>query len=289
MNESHIDIDGLTVRRRLVPAGEVRLLVHDVGVGEPLVLLHGGGPGASALGNFSGNLVDLAQHFHVIGVDMPGYGGSDKPEYAGPYQPFAAEAVAAALAAIGVERATLLGNSLGGGVSVHLALVRPDLVAKLVLVGAAGAAPSFIVPSPSEGTKHLTGFYAPPGPSPEKMEAFMKVMLYDHALVTPEMVAERYAQAVDPEVRQGVERVYAALAGGASVMGEEIWKQVGNIAQPTLLVWGRDDRMLPLDGALYMLSRMANARLHVFSRCGHWSQHEHRDEFNRLVVDFVSH
>lgn len=289
MTSRQVNIDGITATRSRVAAGSVELLVHEVGDGAPLVLLHGGGPGASALGNFRGNIQALSEHFRVIAVDMPGYGGSDKPTYDEPYQRFAATAVRAALSELGIGRANFLGNSLGGGVSVHIAVMFPDLVSKLVLIGAAGAAPSFIVPSPSEGTRHLTGFYAPPGPTPERMEAFMKVMLYDQSLVNEEMVAQRFAESIDPEVREGVGRVYAALGGGASVTGEEIWKRVPEVFQPTLLVWGRDDRMLPLDGALYMLSRMPDVQLHVFSKCGHWAQVEHRDAFNRLVVDFLDH
>ncbi len=284
-----VQIDGLDVVRRTVPCGTVRLRCHDVGSGAPVVLLHGGGPGASALGNFAGNLPELSKHFRVLAVDLPGYGGSDKPVYDGPYQPFAADSVAALLDALEVPKAAVIGNSLGGGVALHLALGHAAKVDKLVLIGAAGGSPSFIVPSPSEGTRHLTGFYAPPGPSPERMEAFMRVMLYDQALITPEMVQSRFAEAVVDEVRVGVERVYAALAGGASVTGEQLWKRVDEVKHPTLLVWGRDDRMLPLDGGLYLLSRMGDARLHVFPRCGHWAQLEHRDAFNRLVTDFLSH
>jgi pimeloyl-ACP methyl ester carboxylesterase len=289
MSSTDVDIDGLRATRHVVDAGAVRLAVHELGAGEPVVLLHGGGPGASAIGNFRGNLEALAAHFRVFAVDMPGYGGSDKPDYDEPYQGFAATSVVAGLRALGVERVSLLGNSLGGGVAVHIAVMLPHFVDKLILIGAAGAAPSFIVPSPSEGTRHLTGFYAPPGPSPERMEDFMRVMLYDHSLINNEMVEQRYQEAIDPEVREGVEKVYSALAGGASVTGEEIWKRVPDVKQQTLLIWGRDDRMLPLDGALYMLSRMQNSRLHVFARCGHWAQLEHRDEFNRLIIDFVSH
>lgn len=271
----------------MVEAGGLRLFVSDAGDGPPVVLLHGGGPGASCAGNFAGNVPALAQRLRVLGMDLPGYGQSDKPEYDGPYIPTAARAVLAALDTLGIERASIIGNSLGGGVGVQMAIDAPERLERLVLIGAAGAAHSVVTPSPSEGIKHLTGFYAGTGPSREKMEAFLRVMLFDQSRVTPELVDARYQAAIDPERRDGVLRVYQALAGGATVSGEQLWQRLDQVRCPVLLMWGREDRTLPLDGGIFMLTHIPDARLHVFPRCGHWAQVEHQAEFNRLAIDFL--
>lgn len=273
---------------RLIEAGDVRVHVVDAGAGPPVVLLHGGGPGASFAGNFTGNIPYLSSRFRLLGMDLPGYGSSDKPEYDGPYMPFAAEAVFGTLDTLGLDRVSVIGNSLGGGVALHMALLHPERVDRLILIGAAGGAHSVITPSPSEGIKHLIGFYEDPGPSLSKMEGFLRVMMYDQSKVTPAVVQERYEAAVDPERREGVLRVYRALAGGATVSGEEVWKRLDEVTCPTLLVWGRDDRILPLDGGIFMLGHLADARLHVFPRCGHWAQVEHQAAFNRLAFDFLT-
>src|ERR1700745_331578 len=95
------------------------------GQGLPVVMLHGGGPGASGLSNFRRNLPVFAERFRTLVVDQPGYGKSDKPEVRGNYFTFAAEALNDLLDELGVEKAHLVGNSLGGGTAVRFALTYP--------------------------------------------------------------------------------------------------------------------------------------------------------------------
>jgi pimeloyl-ACP methyl ester carboxylesterase len=114
-------------------------------------------------------------------------------------------------------------------------------------------------------------------------------MMFDAGKVDPEVLEERYQAAVDPDAMAMAQAVFKAVQSGETVMvAEELWRDVHRISQRTLLTWGRDDRVLPLDSALFMLRYMPDARLHVFPNCGHWAQAEHTVEFNRLVVDFLN-
>jgi 4,5:9,10-diseco-3-hydroxy-5,9,17-trioxoandrosta-1(10),2-diene-4-oate hydrolase len=106
---------------------DMRLHYHEAGVGngETVVLLHGGGPGASSWSNFSKNIAVLAQHFHVLAVDQPGYGHSDKHTEHEQYNRYSGTALLNLFDHLGIERAALVGNSLGGGTAVRFALDIP--------------------------------------------------------------------------------------------------------------------------------------------------------------------
>jgi pimeloyl-ACP methyl ester carboxylesterase len=273
----------------------IRIHYHDTGVrtaaaGErpPLVLLHGGGPGASGWSNFSQNVPGLAEHFRVLVVDQPGYGKSDKPVVKDGVWTYNAWALDELLGSLGIERAHLVGNSLGGGTALKMALDFPDRVDRLVLMGPAGGALNMLSPDPSEGLKVLFSFYAPPGPSIEKMQNLIDVMTFESRAVPPEVLEDRFASATAPDAVDYAMRLFHAFGTDGAGLPEELWRDVDKIPHKTLLTWGRDDRVLPLDGAFFMLKRMRDARLHVFPRCGHWAQLEHRDEFNALTVTFLT-
>lgn len=270
---------------RRAKAGDITLHYNEAGEGPVLVMLHGGGPGASSWSNFKQNLPGLSQHFRVLLVDQPGYGGSDKPEVSEPFWTYSARAVKNLLDELGIEKAHFVGNSLGGGTTLKFAHDYPDRADRLVLMGPGGGALSLLSPEPTEGIKLLMDFYAPPGPSREKMDAFIRIMLYDHSLVTEELVEERYRAATDPETMRGAMNVLAGIANRSQEA--ELWRFLDQVPHRTLLTWGRDDRVLPLDGAFFALKRMPDARLHVFPRCGHWAQLEHLDEFNWLTINFL--
>jgi len=274
---------------RTAKVGDLSLHYHEAGSGTPLVLLHGGGPGASAWSNWKLNIGPLAERFQVLMVDQPGYGRSDKPVVEGGMWTFYARVVRDFMDELGLEQAHLVGNSLGGGTTLKFALDYPDRAGRLVLMGPAGGTLPLTSPWPSEGIKMLFGFYAPPGPSREKMEALVNVMSYTPVDAGSELVEERYRAAVEPEAVAFAGALFKAFQSGEAVMvAEELWREVHRIGHRTLLTWGRDDRVLPLDGALYMLRYMPDARLHIFPNCGHWAQAEHAVEFNRLVVDFLT-
>src|SRR6266487_1559805 len=191
---------------RFAQAGDLRLHYHEAGPadwgaapGTPVVMLHGGGPGASAWSNFGRNLGVFARRFRTLMVDQPGFGRSDKPPVAGQYFTFAAGALAGLLDDLGIDKVHLVGNSLGGGTAVRFALRYPERAGRLVLMGPGGLSLNVFAPDPTEGVKRLMEFAAPPGPSREKLAAFLRTLVHDQRLITDELVAERYAAASDPE------------------------------------------------------------------------------------------
>ncbi|MEV0084341.1 MULTISPECIES: 4,5:9,10-diseco-3-hydroxy-5,9,17-trioxoandrosta-1(10),2-diene-4-oate hydrolase [Saccharopolyspora] len=282
-----VDFD-TTSRTAKLPSG---LTLHYHEAGDPsastVVMLHGGGPGASSWSNFSRNIGVFAEDFHAIAVDQPGFGRSDKPTEHGQYFTHSATALLELLDELGIERAHLLGNSLGGGTAVRFALNHPDRAGRLVLMGPGGLSLNAFAPDPTEGVRKLSAFGAPPGPSKEKLADFLRAMVYDQSLITDELVDERYAAASSPE------SLAAMRAMGASFMHPDtfeegmLWREAYRLRQRVLLIWGREDRVNPLDGALVALKLIPRAQLHVFGRCGHWAQVEKFAEFNRIAKDFL--
>jgi 4,5:9,10-diseco-3-hydroxy-5,9,17-trioxoandrosta-1(10),2-diene-4-oate hydrolase len=265
----------------------LRLHYHEAGTEhvDTVVLLHGGGPGASAWSNFGRNIGVFAKRFRVLAVDQPGFGRSDKPTEHPQYFTHSADALAGLLDALEIPgRVHVVGNSLGGGAAVRFALNYPDRAGRLVLMGPGGLSTNVFAPDPTEGVKRLAQFGA--DPTREKLEAFLRVMVYDQKLITPELVDERFEAARTPESLAAMAAMGASFAGPDFEQGM-LWREAYKLRQRVLLIWGREDRVNPLDGAFVALKQIPRAQLHVFGRCGHWAQLEKFDEFNRLAMAFL--
>jgi 4,5:9,10-diseco-3-hydroxy-5,9,17-trioxoandrosta-1(10),2-diene-4-oate hydrolase len=254
--------------------------VHVAGDSEQtLVLMHGGGPGASGWGNFRDNVPDLARNFKVVMIDTPHFGASDKPLERYIDAAWYAEIVSEALVQLGIDRAHFVGNSLGGSVAIHLALTHPEQVDRLVLMGTAGSLAMFSA-LPTEGAKHLMGYYRGEGPTRAKLEAFIRSMIFDQSRITPEFLDARYEASIQPELMVEREIDFEAMFN--------LWREVHKVPHKTLLVYGRDDRVVPWDTGLLLLRLMPKADLHIFSRSGHWTQWERSAEFNAVVQNFLT-
>ncbi|BBZ02493.1 4,5-9,10-diseco-3-hydroxy-5,9,17-trioxoandrosta-1 (10),2-diene-4-oate hydrolase [Mycolicibacterium chitae] len=265
---------------------DMRLHYHEAGdpSAPPVVLLHGGGPGASSWSNFSRNIAVLAQHFRVLAVDQPGYGHSDKHTEHEQYNRYSATALLNLFDHLGIERAPLVGNSLGGGTAVRFALDNPKRAGRLVLMGPGGLSTNLFAPDPTEGVKLLGRFTMEP--TRENLEKFLRIMVFDQKLITPELIDERFAIASTPESLAAAKAMGKSFAGADFELGM-MWRDIYKLRQPVLLIWGREDRVNPLDGALVAIKQIPRMQLHVFGQCGHWAQLEKFDEFNKLTVDFL--
>lgn len=276
---------------RTAKAGDVTLHYHEAGEptglggGLPLVMLHGGGPGASAWSNFGRCLDRFAQDFRVLLVDQPGFGPSDKPTVEGNYFRFSAGKLAAFLDELGLERIHLLGNSLGGGTATRFALEYPERVGRLILMGPGGLQQPIFTPDPSEGLKRLYEFGG--DPTPERMRAFVSVMVHNQKLVTDELVQERFAAATAPGSREAMASLGASFMSPETYEDGLLWRDAYKIRQRTLLTWGREDRVNPVDGAFLALKLIPKASLHVFPNCGHWAQIEAAEEFHAVAREFL--
>jgi pimeloyl-ACP methyl ester carboxylesterase len=259
----------------------VKIHYNEAGSGDAVVMLHGGGPGASGWSNYATNVGPLSERFRVILMDMPGYGKSDPVVITGGRAAFNARIISGLLKQLDIPRAHLIGNSMGGGSVAKTAIDFPDQVNKLVLMGAAGGCgPSYFVPMPPEGIKLLNGVFA--NPTREGLEAMIKVFVYDSSFLTPELLEQRFRATIDNPAHLEARK--------KSTPGmEDLSADLPKIQAKTLVIWGRDDRFVPLDHALSFLWRIPDAQLHVYSRCGHWAQYEKSDEFNRLITDFLTH
>ena len=276
---------------RFADAAGMRLHYHEAGPadpdGLPVVLLHGGGPGASGWSNFGRNLPVFAARFRTILVDQPGFGQSAKPPVTGNYFTFSAGALAGLLKTLGIEQVHLVGNSLGGGTAVRFALDYPERAGRLVLMAPGGLGLNVFSPDPSEGVSRLARFAAPPGPSREKMAAFLRTLVHDQRVLTDELIDERFAAASDPAALAALASLGASFFDPATAEDGLLWREAHRLRNRVLLIWGREDRVNPLDGALVALKVIRRAQLHVFGGCGHWAQLEKFDEFNRLAISFL--
>jgi 4,5:9,10-diseco-3-hydroxy-5,9,17-trioxoandrosta-1(10),2-diene-4-oate hydrolase len=287
-----VRVDTETTSRFATIANGLRLHYHEAGppgpqARPPVVLLHGGGPGATAWSNFGRTLLVFSRSRHCLAVDQPGFGRSDKPAEHGQYFTFSAEALAGLLDELGIARVHLVGNSLGGGTAVRFALRYPERVGRLVLMAPGGLSLNLTSADPTEGVIRLGQFGAPPGPSREKLAAFLRTLVFDQSLITDELIEERYAAASSPESLRAMAAMGASFYRRESLEEGLLWREAHRLRHPTLLVWGREDRVNPLDGALVPLKLLRNGQLHVFGGCGHWAQLEKFDEFNQLALNFL--
>jgi 4,5:9,10-diseco-3-hydroxy-5,9,17-trioxoandrosta-1(10),2-diene-4-oate hydrolase len=264
------------------------VFVTDTGGDAPaVVLLHGGGPGASGLSNYSRNTEALSRRFRVLVPDMPGYGRSSKHvDHSDPFG-YLADTIRGVLDELGIGRAHLVGNSYGGAAALRLALDTPQRVGKLVLMGPGGIGTTRGLPT--DGLKSLLSYYGDEGPSREKLATFIRTYLvYDGAAVPDELIDLRYQASIDPEV---VANPPLRRPSGLRTL----WrmdltrdKRLRRLATPTLVLWGRDDKVNRPAGGPMLLNLMPNAELVMTSHTGHWMQWERAELFNQLVADFLS-
>jgi len=259
--------------------GDFRLHYNEAGTGPAVVMLHGGGPGASGWSNFQRNIGPFSEGFRTLLVDMPGFGKSDSVVVTEPRSQHTARAVCGLLDSLGIEQASFVGNSMGGAASINFAIDFPDRIDKLVVMGSAGAGQSIFTPMPTEGIKVLNQVFE--NPTAEGMRRLIQLMVYDASFLTEELLQGRLQAALNPGHLEARKKSSSAQRNFAA--------ELGNVKARTLIVWGRDDRVVPLDTGLRLLAAIPGAQMHIFGQCGHWAQFEHAEEFNRLVMDFLSH
>jgi pimeloyl-ACP methyl ester carboxylesterase len=280
------------LREISTPAGVLRY--YDFGdygpeSAEPPVLLflHGSGPGVTGWRNFRGILPAFAEHFRCLVLEFPGFGVSD--DFGGHPMVTAQRAVVPFLDALGVDTVSIVGNSMGGGVGINFAIRNPGRIARLVTIGGVGT--NIFSPGPSEGIRLLQEFTE--DPTRQRLVDWLKSMVYDQSLITDELIEERWQLATDPETLAAARRMYGKAAFAAMTAAMEAadtpmpWAVMHKVAAPTLLTWGRDDRVSPPDMALIPMRTIPNAELHVFPRCGHWAMIEAKEAFECTVLGFL--
>lgn len=273
MNASNPEI-GRTVR-----AAGIGTNLHDVGAGPPVLLIHGSGPGVSAWANWRLLVPKLAEQARVIAPDMVGFGYTERPpgvRY--DMDTWVGQAVGV-LDALGIERTDLVGNSFGGALALALAIRHPKRVRRLVLMGSVGV--SFPI---TEGLDAVWGYT----PSVQNMRRIMDVFAHDRALITDDLARMRYDASVRPGVQEAWDAMFPAPRQRWVDAMASPEASIRALPHQTLVVHGREDRVIPLSNSLTLAQWIPRAQLHVFGQCGHWTQIEHAARFARLVGDFLA-
>ncbi|MFI1035853.1 alpha/beta fold hydrolase [Streptomyces sp. NPDC020951] len=275
MQESMLDVAGK------------KIFVAETGEGLPVLLLHGGGPGASGVSNYHRNIAELAKEYRVIVPDLPGYGRSTKGvDGADPFG-YLADAIRGLLDELGLDKAHMVGNSYGGACALRLALDTPDRVDRMVLMGPGGIGTTRALPTP--GLNSLLNYYSGDGPSQLKLEKFIRNYLVFNAADVPDSVIDaRYRDSIDPEV-------VAAPPLRRPKSLRALWKmdftrdaRLSRLPVPTLVLWGAADKVNRPAGGRMLSERMPNCDLYEVANTGHWVQFERAELFNRLCADFLA-
>ena len=264
---------------RTIDVGGIRTVYHDHGDGPVLVLLHGSGPGVSAQQNWQTIIPRLAERYRVVAPDLAGFGGTDySPDESYDIKLWSRHLLGF-LDALGIESPLLVGNSFGGGLSLAVAARHPDRIAGMVLMGT--PAGEFVQ---TEGLR--SGWFYEP--NREAMRRVLELFPHDPAVVTDEMVEERYVASARP----GAQEAFRRLIPKPGPEGETIVRGVSEsvlaaLPHRVLVLHGREDAVVPPECGLRIAHNVPRADLHMFGGCGHWVMLERPDAFVELVSDFA--
>ena len=262
-----------------IDAGGVKTNYLEAGQGPPVVLIHGSGPGVTAYANWRLVIPALAERFRVIAPDMIGFGFTERPdgvEYG--VQTWADQTVAV-MDSLGIQKASLVGNSFGGAIALRVAVQHPDRVDRLVLMGSMGV--DFPI---TEGLDRVWGYE----PSFENMRKVLDVFAYNRELVPDELAEVRYRASMQPGFQESFSAMFPAPRQRWVDAMRTADQELRKLQHKTLIVHGREDQVIPVDTSLHLMQLLENGDLHVFSHCGHWVQIERSADFNRIVGDFLA-
>jgi 4,5:9,10-diseco-3-hydroxy-5,9,17-trioxoandrosta-1(10),2-diene-4-oate hydrolase len=271
---------------RTVQVGQRQIHLVELGAGPAVLMLHGGGPGASGLSNYSRNVEALAQRFRVLVPDLPGYGRSTKGVNVD--DPFGdlATTMLGLLDALGIAGAHVVGNSLGGACALRMALEQPARIGRLVLMGPGGVGIS--QNAPTAGLKRLLGYYAGEGPTLDKLRTFIcEDLVFDGSRISEEVLRERFESSIDPEVIANPPLRAPKDLEAFKRLDFLLDTRLPKLGNPTLALWGTEDRVNPCSGALALQAKLPACDVYLFSRTGHWVQWERSQEFNAIVAAFL--
>ncbi|MFF4269878.1 alpha/beta fold hydrolase [Streptomyces sp. NPDC001536] len=279
-----------TMQETTYDIGGRKIFAAQTGDGPPVLLLHGGGPGASGVSNYARNIAELAKEYRVIVPDLPGYGRSTKGVDGTDPFGFLADGIRGLLDELGLEKAHLVGNSYGGACALRLALDTPDRVERMVLMGPGGIGTTRALPTP--GLNSLLNYYNGDGPSRAKLEKFIRNHLVFNAADVPDSaIDERYRASIDPEV---IAAPPLRRPSGPGAL-RTVWKmdftrdpRLSRLPVPTLVLWGAQDKVNRPSGGRMLAERMPNCDLYTVANTGHWVQFERAELFNRLCAGFLA-
>jgi pimeloyl-ACP methyl ester carboxylesterase len=245
----------------------------------PIVLLHGSGPGVSALANWRFAMPELATTHRAVAPDLIGFGQTSTSRPARVDLGAWVEHVAELADALELGRFHLVGNSMGGAIAYAFAAAHPERVDRIVTMGTLG------VPFPITAALDDVWGYTP---DLDRMRTMISLFAWDQRYAADDELARlRFEQSRDPSTRERYEAMFPAprqAAVDAAVVPENVLR---SLPHPVLLIHGRDDRVVPLETSMRMAELLPNSRLAIFPKCGHWVQIERRGEFPHVVRSFL--
>jgi 2-hydroxy-6-oxonona-2,4-dienedioate hydrolase len=278
---------GLTAdnTRRIIETADWNVEINEAGQGYPVFLLHGTGPGATGWTNFAPNLIPLAEKFRVIALTFPGWGrSSENVPGKEPQRKSNARAIKLVMDALNIEKAALVGNSMGGVAVEQFVADYPDRISHFVTMGSMSPGVSMFSPGGvTEGIRIIAETYREP--TPENFRRLVRIMVYDDSFVTDELCELRSRAALANEKHLAN---WLSPKRDASPGGDEVVAALARATIPALIFHGRDDRTVVLENSMRLNAMLTNSRLVVFNRCGHWAQVEHAKEFNALLEGFIT-
>lgn len=260
-------------------AGGIETNYHDQGHGDPVLLIHGFGPGASAWANWYLTIPALAGHMRVLAPDLAGFGRT-RPPGDGEYGLERwLQHLTGFVDALALERVSVVANSFGGGLALHLAARFPERIDKLVLTGSAGL--TFPITQPLDDAWGFT-------PSVAQMQRLLDAFTSDRDAAAADLAHTRLAAATRP----GVQEAYASMFPAprqrwvdAIALSEQ---ELRKLPHDVLILHGREDRVVPPSVAIRISELIPRAQLHLFGPCGHWTQIERSDVAHRLILDHLT-
>ncbi len=256
----------------------LKLHYLEQGQGPIVIWLHGSGPGASGFSNFKGNYPEFADAgYRNIVLDLPGFGRSDKPDDVNYDLAFFVTALNGFINALDLPKVTLLGNSLGGAIALGQALDYPDTVERLILM-APGGVEERETYFQMEGIVRMVEVYSRGPMGVDQMREVMSLQLFDSAVLSDDILAERAAVAVTQPANLF-----------STMMVPNMTERLGELNCPVLGFWGTNDKFNPHQGMHKILDNVPTARFIMLNRCGHWVQVEHQRLFNSSCIDFLQH
>lgn len=269
----------MDITSHFIDAGGIRTHWIEGGEGPPLVLMHGGGAGADSRGNWEACFPILGQHFRVIAPDMIGFGQTDKPSPDGYVydQPGRNRHLADFLDALGLTGVAVVGNSMGGATAIGVALDRPDLLSKIVLMGSAGLP---IPERPSPQLLHTLHYDF----TPEGMRRVIGGLTAPGFVPSEDMVQYRFALVDDPASRAALDAINAETRKGTLNYDED---RLRTIRHPVLVVNGKEDGVSILPRAYRFLELLPNSWGYIVPHCGHWAMIEATEDFCGAVERFL--
>ncbi len=273
MSETNLNIS------KSIKAGKYTVNYHDHGEGDTVLLIHGSGPGVTAYANWSKVMPYLAEDRRVIAPDMLGFGYSERPVGVTYTMDLWVQQTIDLIDALKIDKVDVVGNSFGGALALSLAIKYPERVRKIVLMGSMG-----IEFDLTYGLDRVWGYE----PSVEFMRSVLDLFTYNKSMITDELAKIRYDASVEEGFQESFSSMFPYPRQRSVTMMASDEEDIKKIKAPALIVHGRDDLVIPVSNAYKLFDLLENSQMHIFGKCGHWTQIEHTKDFSRLVQAFLS-